>query len=657
MLKDLRECFASNDRSIEGLASFAVLTLLFVAPALAGALTYLPASVAVWNLCVMGSLALLFAMIPPGQALLGRLLVVAIASIASLLLVCDAISYKVTGGAINYYFWKVVSWPAIKSSFQVFTGLASLAVTVLLLPLIGGLLFLNRPLLSKSTSITAWVVAPLGFVAIAMALVLDSSPAHVIRSYVRQSNIERALADVAEFPPVFTSRDDIRALPGKNIIWVFLESFNDALVDDTQFPGLTPNLARLSREGLRLGSLIQIPGQQGSFTGMEAAQCGRYTFHTVPDAYDVCMGHILHAAGYRQVFIGGYDLEFLGLPDRLQSWRFDEIIGKPQFDQMPKYARSKGGWGYFDSVLFDYAYLKFLELQRDGKPFYMVLFTQDMHDGHFDETRCGGLEQPYVGPGKDNKIIQSVRCADVLLGDFIRRISQHSKFADTIIVLVGDHIMHERLIHIRKNHDTIFGLVLNGGIRRVHEGTSTHMDVAPTVLALADIRTNAVFLDGKDLLGSSKPARNIDLSSLPKEVLDEFGLVFAPDQAQRGIIYKHTWKDAYEYIRANDVPFQERDGIRAYSIETTSYLWRNILVLLDAKDCASLEGKPYAMYLDQKGESTKFDFTTAAAKARELDGRCGRLLSFYVSYKSNTKALRVGIEKSDQIKWEASLKP
>ena len=125
--------------------------------------------------------------------------------------------------------------------------------------------------------------------------------------------------------------------------------------------------------------------------------------------------------------------------------------------------------------------------------------------------------------------------------------------------------MHERLIHIRKNPDAVFGLVLNGGIRKVHEGTSTHMDVAPTVLALAGIKTNAKFLDGKDLLGNSQPARNINLASLPKEVLDEFGLLRAPDYAQRGIIYKHTSSDAYEYIRANEIPFQERDGIRGLS--------------------------------------------------------------------------------------------
>jgi hypothetical protein len=287
----------------------------------------------------------------------------------------------------------------------------------------------------------------------------------------------------------------------------------------------------------------------------------------------------------------------------------------------------------------------------------MVLFTQDTHDGDFDVARCGSLEPPYAGPGKDNKIIQAVRCSDILLGEFIRKISEDDRFSDTIIVLVGDHTMHERLIHIRKNHDAVFGLVLNGSLKQLHKGTSTHMDVAPTVLALAGIRTNARFLDGKDLLGSSQPARNIQLSSLPKEVLDEFGLVRAPESVERGIIYKHNVRDAYEYVHANHVPFRERDGIRAHHIETTSYNWRNILVLLEAKDCATLKGTPYAMYSDQEGEPTRFDFTGAEADAQALSGRCGRLLSFYVSYKSNSKTLRVGIKKRRNIKWEASLIP
>jgi phosphoglycerol transferase MdoB-like AlkP superfamily enzyme len=424
-----------------------------------------------------------------------------------------------------------------------------------------------------------------------MALLTENSPAHVIKSYLHQTKIERMLAGITQLPPEFTFRDDVRAAPGKNIVWVFLESFNDALVDGQQFPGLTPNLIKLSKEGFRLRSLIQVPGQQGSLAGMEAAECGRYTFRAVPDHYDVCIGHILHAAGYRQVFIAGYEPGFYkDLPDRLRSWRFDEIIAKAQFDQMPKYARNKGGWGYFDSALFDYSYLKLVELRRDEKPFRLVLFTSDTHDGIYDETLCGAAGQPYIGPGKDNKVIRAAHCADVLLSDFIRKISGNDKLAGTIIVLVGDHIMHERLIHISKNHDTVFGLILNGGVTQVHEGRSMHMDLAPTVLGLARVRTNARFLDGRNLLGSEPPARNIDLSSLPKEFMDEFGLAIAPKNAERGILYKHTTNDVYEYIRGRDMPFRERNGIRAYQMETKSFNWRNILVFLDAKDCAILEG-------------------------------------------------------------------
>jgi hypothetical protein len=130
--------------------NIALLILLFVAPAMAGALTYLPGPVGMRNVCLIGALALLFASISPGRTLFGRMLVIAIVAIASLLLVFDVVSYKVTGAAVNYYFWEVVSWPAIKSSMQVFPGAASLAVAVLILPLIGGFLFLNTPLIRNS---------------------------------------------------------------------------------------------------------------------------------------------------------------------------------------------------------------------------------------------------------------------------------------------------------------------------------------------------------------------------------------------------------------------------------------------------------------------------------------------------------------------------
>jgi hypothetical protein len=63
------------------------------------------------------------------------------------------------------------------------------------------------------------------------------------------------------------------------------------------------------------------------------------------------------------------------------------------------------------------------------------------------------------------------------------------------------------------------------------------------------------------------------------------------------------------------------------------------------------------MYSDQEEQATRFNFTMREAESRPLGGRCGRLLSIFVSYKLNPKSLRVGIEQRGHIGWEAALIP
>ena len=53
-------------------------------------------------------------------------------------------------------------------------------------------------------------------------------------------------------------------------------------------------------------------------------------------------------------------------------------------------------------------------------------------------------------------------------------------------------------------------------------------------------------------------------------------------------------------------------------------------------------------WLSSDGGPVRFDFTGVEADTHAFDGRCGRLLSFYVSYKSNSKTLRVGNQQAPQ---------
>ncbi|MEK9943113.1 MAG: hypothetical protein VW771_11650, partial [Gammaproteobacteria bacterium] len=79
------------------------------------------------------------------------------------------------------------------------------------------------------------------------------------------------------YPEDYRTISDPDALPlgNKNLVYIYLESLERTYLDETLFPGLTPNLARLEREGLSLTNLRQVPATGWTIAGMVASQCGQ----------------------------------------------------------------------------------------------------------------------------------------------------------------------------------------------------------------------------------------------------------------------------------------------------------------------------------------------------------------------------------------------
>lgn len=638
--------------------------LFLIAPALI-ALKEIPFFVSLANIAMLSGLAsaLLYVRhIHQNKNIAIRFLIIILILMVTGLIICDAANYRIKGEPANYYFWEMLSWATVSVYLLAFPGLLLLCAAILIMPIAAMVVACREPITITKTR-TNSVFILLIFLA---SIVGESSPRHMMASYFANAKWRKIINDINKFPPNFVTRDNVKAVAGKNIVWIYVESLNQAFTDSLRFPELMPYLAGLAETGLSFQSLLQLPGQQGTNTGMMASQCGRFSIPQkksapYPYPYDVCLGNILKQAGYNQVFLKGADLAFEDFGSMLHSWEFDEVFGKLEIDAAyPQYINNKIGWGYEDSSIFDLAYQKYVELSQKEKPFHLVMLTVNAHDGTYNRDICSG-NSPYFGPAKDNEIVQSFHCTDLNIKKFIKDISQLPAFSKTIVVIIGDHIMHNPLLQLSKDiddRDRIFGLILNAGkVRKIYEPT-THMDFAPTVLSLAGVQTNATFLDGRDLAEGKESSRQINFATLSREEKGEFRGTREGNLKFRKVIYNQSVLDVSLYLNEqHQAPTIEKDGILVYRLETHSYNNRtNILILLKSKDCARLTGLPYIQYSTPQEQDASVDFSVPDAAARQQDdGVCARLLSFNVLSATIITSMQVGLKNDSGVLWRTEL--
>ena len=253
-------------------------------------------------------------------------------------------------------------------------------------------------------------------------------------------------------------------------------------------PGITPNLNRLSREGI-LFTRLYASGTR-SVRGMEAIVGG---FLPIPGTSVLkrnrsqqgffSLAQLLGPRGYDCSFLYGGEKRF----DNMGSWYygngFTRVIDEPEFVN-PTF---HGIWGVCDEDLVDRADQEYVKLHRSGKPFLSVMFTTTNHTPF--EFPAGRIE---LLPDRPKACAENaVKFNDYALGKFFRRAREHGYYDDTVFIIVADHNVRVRSspngVMPVENY-RIFGLILGGGIKpRHYERIATQMDVTATALDLLGV--------------------------------------------------------------------------------------------------------------------------------------------------------------------------
>lgn len=344
----------------------------------------------------------------------------------------------------------------------------------------------------------------------------------------------------------------------RNILLIYIESMENTLVskknggavDRSRIPelesiALDPKNVNFSDVAGKIGGAQQTYGLGWSLAGITAVNGGvplvspelkvftRQNGHNIksfmPGAY--MMGNILRDHGYNERFLLAADVRFGGLDTMLKEHGNPDVYDYLKLRKMGKLPPDyKVFWGFEDKKLFGFAKEQIEELDKQGKPFYLSLFTADTHipNGYLDETCAKPFNDRY-----DNVHA----CNSKMVAEFLQWFEKQPVAKDTTVILTGDHLgmktaYYEELIGSQNYNRTVYNAFINPAIRPVKKRPRqfTNMDLFPTILASIGVK-----IPGERLgLGTN-------LFADKETMLEKFGSVKAYDSKleDRSEYYQH----------------------------------------------------------------------------------------------------------------------
>jgi hypothetical protein len=111
-----------------------------------------------------------------------------------------------------------------------------------------------------------------------------------------------------------------------------------------------------------------------------------------------CLGDILDAQGYTNVFLNGASLSFAGVGKFFRDHHYDKVIGREEWIGLDEKPETMSGWGLHDDDLFRRARQELAMLVKVGRPFNLNIHTIDTHHPYGQlSARCA--QEGYMPEG------------------------------------------------------------------------------------------------------------------------------------------------------------------------------------------------------------------------------------------------------------------
>lgn len=241
-----------------------------------------------------------------------------------------------------------------------------------------------------------------------------------------------------------------------------------------------------------------------------------YTHSTGFPSVEGCMGiHLSLWPHFRKIFLSDFaHIHSKAFPEILREagYQTSALLGAdPSFSNFtPWIERWYGDWEYQPAVHHDGPlvdrFIERYEAYEKDDPRLMLMWTATTHPP-YDVPESEGIE---IAGDNESRYNQAIRYTDKNIARLIRYLQSHENWERTIVVVVGDHAQptpeqwrqSEEIGDLTPGHTWTVLSLLGGweGLpapRRVDSDIS-HIDIAPTLLSILNLRSHNHFL-GRDL--------------------------------------------------------------------------------------------------------------------------------------------------------------
>lgn len=362
-----------------------------------------------------------------------------LATVALILFSINEISFMVTGRNFDESALYQLTYGFEAVNFRAFIVLIATSIALLF---IAGLVlfFFNRILSFFRFGRFKWLIVTPMLIVYIYTNAVTGTLAHVFNVYMGGASI----AQLKEYKQRFKAiSQDVR--PTKNIVFVYLESFERTFLDESRFPDLVPNIARLEKTADHFTEIEGLISAEWTMGGMVASQCGIPLVTPIGSSNSMgrvgsflsgatCLGDVLKASGYHLEYIGGAPKQFAGKDKFYLTHGFHSVRG---MDELHKEGEAVSEWGRFDSDTLDDVVHRYEELLASKDRFGLFALTLDTHAPHgYVSPACGDLK---YGDGTD-AMLNAVHCNDRVVSNFIERIRSVPGSENTLVVVGSDHL-------------------------------------------------------------------------------------------------------------------------------------------------------------------------------------------------------------------------
>ena len=434
-------------------------------------------------------------------------LLVLIYLLALFFVLFKALLYDFTGQGFTNEVYYHLSWESFKVGFSEYSWQLSLLFVVML----GFVLLVERFSRHQGFPATFWSCA-LAITGIVLSLLYSPigqflQGLHSYRNTPALSAIdERTLAPYIQAgfinTPAIPKKSVVTASGDdpQNLILIYLESFNQFLLDHPDFNHLTKNL---QQPGDGFYSFQHRGSSSVTIEGLISSQCG--TLLTMSAANDTfmkksstmselpCLADVLSEAGYQQYYLGGAKMEFAGKGAFLKAHGYDHVWGMEYWREQGRHSE-QNVWGLSDSDLFDEA-VQVIQQAAQDPPYNLTLLTLGTHIPGYVYPGCESIDF-------GDRFLDAIACTDLLVGRFIEQLDRQQLLENTLVVIVADHGVFPNSKMRALFGDLVDDKRLVGITNHQPANPDTPIssyDLAPTILEWLGVDHSARFLDGKPM--------------------------------------------------------------------------------------------------------------------------------------------------------------